>query len=221
MTNDWYRQAEWTPDAALEFERRLARSRGQRKEYLRIQALTLADSSSPEDARAAITLARRQLDGAETGIHAAQMHATMAKAAATLGDNNGAIEAYRCAVDLEAKRPNVRGYHYIDYAWFASVRGLSFLFDEVLTAIERNWEKQDLMFPFNRYRYFGSLALIAASQGDETAAQQMARQAMASVAKEKGPLPGFPLAGRVGRGRDEVRERLERLAGQEVGRGEP
>jgi glutathione S-transferase len=43
-TGDWFRNTNWNAEIAAEFERRLKRSRTQKGEYLRIQALSLADT---------------------------------------------------------------------------------------------------------------------------------------------------------------------------------
>lgn len=184
---DWFRREQWTPTIAAEFERRLSRARRRRGEYLAIQALTLAATEKPEVALPAVELARRQLQLDADGIRAAQMHATIARAFTTTGDLDAATDAYRQAVERERSRPNVRGYHYLDYAWFAATRGLSDLYDEVLEAMQRNRSDRDLLFPLNRFRYFGALAMISAHHGDAEHARQMARNALAAAAATVGP----------------------------------
>lgn len=211
--SDWYRNIEWTPAIAEVFEKRLSRSRGQRGEYLRIQALALAESKKPEYAAVAISLARRHLELEPQGISAAQMHAAIARAFETLGEISSAIDAYRSAVKLEHQRPNIRGYHYIDFAWFVAVNELAANCEEALAAIDQNKQDQDLIFPVNQYRYFGSLALISAILGDRETAKRMAGNALESAAKEKGPFWRFPLLGLVKSERDAVRARLNQLAG--------
>lgn len=211
--SDWYRCTEWTPEASAAFEQRLSRSRGGRGEYLRIQALTLADTKNPKYAAAAINLAKRHLEQDPHGISAAQMYATIARAFETLGDRSGAVESYRSAVEFEFQRPNVRGYHYIDFAWFVAVHELSVHYEEALKAIAQNKQDQDLVFPSNQYRYFASLALISAGLGDSANARRMAKNALASAAIEKGPFWRFPLLGLVKGKTDAVRARLQRLAG--------
>lgn len=211
--SDWYRNSEWTPEVSAAFEARLSRSRGQRGEYLRIQALTLAEAKRPEYAAAAIGLARRQLELSPKSINAAQMHATIAQALETLGDLPSAISAYRSAVELEYQRPNVRGRHYIDFAWFVAVHELIENYKEALLALEMNKQDCDLVFPAEQYRYFGSLALISASLGDPEAAKRMAQNALESSAKEKGPFWRLPKLGLVKSDEDAAHSRLKRLVG--------
>lgn len=210
---DWYRNSQWTPEIEAQFETRLGRSRGQRGEYLRIQALTLVDTLPPENAKVAIALAQRQLDLSPMGINAAQMHAVIAKAFITLCDTACAIDAFRCAVKCEQVRPNVRGYHYIDFAWYVATNCLAAHYDEVLAVMDRTMQKQDLAFPANQYRYFGSLALISADTGDIQNARLMAQNALQASSQKHGPFWRLPKLGLVGRQKDPTRSKLERLAG--------
>jgi tetratricopeptide (TPR) repeat protein len=209
----WYRQTRWTPEIAAEFDKRLSKSRGSRSEYLRVQALTLSDTEICDYARPAIDLAQRHLELAPEGIGAAQMQAAIAKAFSTLGDTDAAIDAYRRSVELERLRPNVRGYRYIDFAWFAATRGLTAVYDEALAAMERNMDKQDLIFPENQYRYFGALAIISSDQGDNECAERMAKNAIVAASAEKGPFGHLPSLGLVNKPTDEIYARMRRLAG--------
>lgn len=213
MNNDWYRQQEWTPVVSTEFEKRLSRSRGQKSEYLRIQALTLADTLKPELAGPAVDLAKRFLELKSEGIGVAQMYATIAKAFSTLGNIAAANDAYKCAVDAESKWPNSRGYHYLDFAWFVATHKLTDQYSSALAAMDRNKQDQDFIFPANQYRYFGALALISSEGGDKETAKRMAKNALIAASKEKGPFKRLPWAGIVKRESDEIRVRLKQLAG--------
>jgi hypothetical protein len=209
---DWYRQESWNQEAASNFEMRLSRARGQRGEYLRIQALTLVDTSRAENASPAIELAKRHLEHAPEGISAAQMHAVIARAYVTLNDVDAAIVAYRDAVRLEHSRPNVRGYYYLEFSWFIATNSISSLYDEALDAIENNKAEQDLIFPANQYRYFASLALIAAESDDMSTARRMATNALKATSVEAGPFWRLPALGIVKSKKDFHRQRLEQLA---------
>jgi hypothetical protein len=209
---DWYRQTAWTREIEDEFERRLSRSRGQRSEYLRVQAVTLADQDSPQLAQIAVNLAKRQLELFPFGISAAQMWGTIAKACITLGQPDDVVDAYRQAIRLEAGRPNVRGYHYIDFAWYVAANSAVALYPEVLAGIEANLQDQDLIFPANQYRFFGALALIAADSGDSVEASRMAKNAIIAAKSEQGPFWRQPFLGLLKGSSDPIRVKLEKLA---------
>ena len=141
------------------------------------------------------------------------MHASIAKAWITLGRIESAVEAFRSAVKSELARPNVRGYHYIDFAWFVATNKLATHYNEALEAMQQITQAQDLVFPANQYRYFGALALIAADTGDTPHAQRMAQNALSAVSQKHGPFLRLPGLGLVRRKNDATRSKLERLAG--------
>jgi hypothetical protein len=209
---DWYRQTEWTREIEDEFERRLTRSRGQRSEYLRIQAITLVEQNVPRLALIAISLAKRQLELSPVGISAAQMWATIAKAHITLGQPDDVVDAYRQSIRLEAGRSNVRGNHYIDFAWYVATNSAVELYPEVLTSVDENMQERDLVFPGTQYRFFGALALIAADSGNASEARRMAKSAISAAKSERGPFWRQPLLGLLKGSRDPIRTRLEQLA---------
>ena len=211
-TEDWYRRSEWTPEASAEFEARLSRSRRQRSEYLRIQALTLSESTQKNSAKAAIELAMRFLALKKAGLGVAQMHASIAKALTTLGDPVGAIDAYVAATDAEYSQPNVRGYHYIDFAWFAATHSRTEVFEKVLSIVERNRKDQDLAFPAIRYRFFGAMALISSALGDRQSAKRMAQNALEASDQGYGPLKSHPSLGTVESIDHDIHVQLQQLS---------
>ena len=187
-TRDWFRKTTWSETDAKDFAERLSRSRGQRSEYLRIQAATLVDAGELQLADAAVRLANQYLQENPDGIHRSWVCATVARACELKGDLVGAAKAYRCAIEEEELRPNVRYCAYIDFAWFASTRGLSELFDDVLAAMRTSFQEADLTFPMAQYKYFGALALISHAQGDVENASRMARNATQASQKKASPF---------------------------------
>jgi hypothetical protein len=78
------------------------------------------------------------------------MWATIAKACITLRQHDDVVDAYRHAIRLEVGRPNVRGHHYIDFAWYVATNSAVALYPEVLAGAEENLQKRDLIFrPIN------------------------------------------------------------------------
>lgn len=163
---DWFRHTTWTAEDASAFEEKLARSRGQRSEYLRIQAWTLADTRDPANAAPAIELAERFLcENPKDGTRASTL-VTAALAETTRGDLEAAVEYYRRAVEVERTTRQMRIRAYLEFAWFVVIHGRTDLYSEVLAAINSNFERQDLVFPMTQYQYFGALALISSERGE-------------------------------------------------------
>ena len=68
-----------------------------------------------------------------------------------------------------------------------------------------------LMFPIQEFRYFATLALICADQGDGDEASRWARRALEAATKSA-PFPRHPGVGLVGATDADLRIELERLA---------
>src|SRR5687768_1225179 len=112
---DWFRKETWSADDAADFERRLSRSRAQRTQYLKLQAGHLAVTGKRDLATPAIELAKRYLQEDPNGLFEAQAHLIIAEASITLEDTEGALLAYRRAVEADSRRRNVRNLAYLQY----------------------------------------------------------------------------------------------------------
>jgi tetratricopeptide (TPR) repeat protein len=211
-SEDWYRRETWTAEDEQRFETKLSRSHGQRSEYLRIEAWTLARSSEPAVARPAIRLAARYLHENPEGIFRAGVFLTIAAASATLGDYDAALKAHREALEAERRRPNVHELAHLHLAWFVATHNLDAVFDEVLTVLDATLEDDDLVLPFWRYRYFAAVAVISSARGNATRAAEMARQAIQAAEVERGPFWRHPTLG-VACVDDTLSRRLAELAG--------
>jgi hypothetical protein len=181
-SDDWYRKETWSVADAAEFDRRLKRSRGQRTQYLKLQAWHLAQSRKTSLAAPAIALANRYLEEDPGGFFEVEAHLIIAEANTTLRDTSGALRAYRAAVKAEARKRGIRCCAYRSYAWFAATNGLADEFDDVLKSME-SMEVSDLVFPISQFKYFASLALISKELHDDENARRMARNALEAEAK--------------------------------------
>ena len=207
---DWFRKTAWSAQHAADFERNLARSRSQRAQYIKIQAQTLADTGKAQLADAAIQLAHRYLKEDPRGFFETQAHLTIAKASGTKGDVSAALQAYRNAVEAEARKPGLRCCAYLEFAWFVATRGLLEAFDDVLSAMNASQEA-DLIFPIAQYKYFGALALISNELKDREHARRMARNALEAKARAA-PFSRHKGVGVVQGIDGDIQERIRRLA---------
>src|SRR5262245_58726359 len=209
---DWYRRTTWSEEDEADFKTRLSRTRGQRSEYLRIQAWALADTADPRFADPAIRLATRYLQENPKGGSRAQVLCTIARACEAKEDIHGAVDAYRRAIEAESLG-GVRCRAYLQFAWFAATRTLSELFPEVLKSMQTLMQPEDLIFPAAQYRYFGALAVISGAFGDLENAKRMATNALAAASKQTGPFKRHPNVGIVSDRDRGAMARLTQLAG--------
>ena len=208
--DDWYRKTTWSPEDAAEFECRLIRSRGQRTQYLKLQAWHLAETGRPALADAAIQLAERYLKEDPGGFFEVQAHLIIAKASGTKGDIERAVSAYRDAVRAERNRRGPRSAAFLEYAWFSATNSLVDSYQDVLRAMN-GVEETDLVFPLGQYKYFAALALISDDLKDRAEAKRMARNALNAVAGSS-PFPRHPDVGVVKDIPAKIRARVKRLA---------
>ena len=207
---EWFRKTSWSAADALDFEQRLGRSRGQRTQYLKLQAWHLAETHKPSLAGPAIDLAHRYLQEEPAGIFETQAHLIIATARTTLNDIPGAIQAFRAAIAAEVRPRQVRCCAYIQFAWFVATNGIADQFDFALESIEA-MEESDLTFPLAQYRYFGALALISAAMEDHDQAKRMAQNAL--VAQERAsPFPRHKGVGVVNGIDPTIQDKLRHLA---------
>lgn len=211
-TQEWFRRRTWSAADEAEFERKLARARSQRSQYLHIQALTLAETADPALAEPAIVLANRLLQEDPGSIFRAEVLCTIARASAIKGDIAGTVDAYRHAVEAEGER-GVRCCAYLQLEWFVVDRELTELYDEVLRLMDSSMRDGDLVFPAAQYKYFGALALISEALGDAENAARMARKALDAAMKQRSPFDRHPQVGLVGNTSTAVHRRIERLSG--------
>jgi hypothetical protein len=106
---DWFRSSRWDEDIAAEFERRLARSRGQRNQYLRLQGLHLCAQPDPGFREVGRRLLRRAIDEAPSlrDGHAARQ--LLIQSLADEGELDLALKEHRVARAAVAGAENVHG----------------------------------------------------------------------------------------------------------------
>jgi tetratricopeptide (TPR) repeat protein len=213
MSNtEWFRRTTWSDADREDFGARLKRSRGagNKAQYLRIQAVHLADAGHHA---AAIELLDRLLAEFPQRIELAQAHAQRAESLASLGQIDAAIQEYRGALQTERDFPNVRTNAWLDFAWLVVERQLADYYDEVSQVLKEFREEGGLKFPAIEYRYAAIQAILTDYRGDKVRAREFAQKALAEAAKDHSGLRYHPTVGLVGSERNTFANRLRTLAG--------
>src|SRR5215471_12054599 len=108
-TTEWFRRGTWTGADQMEFEAHLGRARrGNRAQYLCIQAFHLLETNDERRVEAALGLFDRMLRDYPERIQIAGAHDGRAKCLVRLGRIPEALDAYRAALRQEREFPNVR-----------------------------------------------------------------------------------------------------------------
>ena len=191
---DWYRKTSWGKEDQQDFEERLARSRSQRTQYIKIQASYLEGTKKRKLALPAIQLVDQYLEEDPGGFFEVQAYLIRARALVTLKDFEGAVASYQKAVKLEAASSGGnRSCAYLDYALFVARNNLHDCFEDVHEALEQ-MEEMDLIFPVSQLKFFGSLAIFLDRSGDSVEAKRMASMALSAIEKPS-PFSRHPEAG--------------------------
>jgi tetratricopeptide (TPR) repeat protein len=181
-SDDWFRRSTWTEADREDFNARLKRSRGSgnKAQYLRIQALHLAQAGQHEGA---IELLIRMIADFPEQMQLAQVHAQKADSLAKSGHIDAAIVEYREALQTERDFPNVRTLAWLDFGWLVVEKQLIDFYGEALQVLQEFRDEQSLKFPDIEYRYSVIQSLLADARGEKALSREFAKQALTEGAK--------------------------------------
>ncbi|HKN78115.1 MAG TPA: hypothetical protein VJW16_03030 [Lysobacter sp.] len=200
--SEWFRNTDWNEAIAAAFDQKLKRARD-KKQYLRIQACTLAGSHP----QIALQLLDRYFALGDSFDHA-QAHVDRATAYLALGDMESAIHAYEAAVERESAFPNVRTGAALDLAYLIAVNGIVGRFEQAMELLSGS--EDGLMFPVVRFKHHAARALMLASSNPVDARAE-ARAALEAAALAHSGLRYHPTIGLVSQGHAPTLSRLRGL----------
>lgn len=190
---------------------RLKRARrSNRAQYLRIQAVHLAESKRTELLQVAVSLCDRVIAEFPDDSQLSLVHSHRANCLLQLGDISEGIDGLRAALDIERQQPNVRSEAWLDLGWTAVEHGLSEIYDECLAVLTEFLT--DIPFPIQRYRYHTIRAVIASHQGEYRMAATEADQALEMAGLQHSGYGHHSRLGLVGDSNPALHTKLLRLA---------
>jgi tetratricopeptide (TPR) repeat protein len=203
--DDWFRHKDWNAEIEAAFFEKLRRAR-EKKQYLRIQASTLANLK-PE-------VALRLLDEYfALGDHfdQAQGYSDRARAYLTLGDIENAMAALEAALVREKQYPHLLTDAYLDLPFLIATHRIQSRYGQALDLLERH--RARLNFPVDHFRWHATYALILSANAQTSRAREHARQALAAAAKDHSGFRYHPGVGLVGQKYEYIRKQLTATAG--------
>jgi tetratricopeptide (TPR) repeat protein len=192
---DWYRSKKWSEEDRVAFYSHLNRSRSAfgKAQYLRIQALVLAEEGNHT---AALGLLDELLRDFPERSQLGPARHQRAESLLALGRDEEAIEEFRGALRAEKEYPQMRTNAKLDFAWLIATRGMTELYDEAI-AIFESLEQMDMAFPMQRYQCATAQAFIADSLGERDAARLFAAKALSAAAERHSGFRRHPDLGLV------------------------
>jgi hypothetical protein len=97
-----------------------------------------------------------------------------------LGDWNGAVEAFRAALEAERAMPNARTDAYLQFCYLVVTRDARDLFEEAVRVAEGH-ANEERPFPVQQFQWHVIQALLSAARLDETRASEHARSALGAA----------------------------------------
>jgi tetratricopeptide (TPR) repeat protein len=212
MANEWYRKASWTKEDQDDFSTRLQRCRSDanRAQYLRIQASHLQLLAAPEMYQSALVLLERILTDFPSRFELAMTHFQKAECFEGLGDPRRALESYRRALQAEREFKNMKTNAWLEFGWLVVRHGFTDAYTETLAIMDEF--KGQLMFPVERFRYFGILAIISAHNSDVAVARDFAAKALAATLTKDSGFRYHPTVGLVKNPDEKIIGRLQKIA---------
>jgi tetratricopeptide (TPR) repeat protein len=201
-SGDWYRNTDWTPEIETAFNARLARSRSQKAQYLRIQGSTLKDTHPP----AAIALLERCIRLGDE-FHIPHAYLDLAHAHHVLGNVKQALQFLEAAVEQQERQPMFRTSAPFDFCMLVALHCRAERYDRALSILDG---LDSGPFPVNEFQACAARAIILAERGRTEEARAAARLALEAEQRE-GWIPGLPEVGAVPCGGNPISDRLRAI----------
>jgi tetratricopeptide (TPR) repeat protein len=208
---DWYRCTDWNEAAETEFFRRLKRARHQKPQYLVIQAGTLVGTGGRELAATALNLIELFVRDHYEPFFASGAFHTKAQALLILERWEEAYQAFEDALAARRAMPNVIHNTWLEYPLTIARRRARDRYHRALEVLDEFVSPSALVFPFQQFQYFATLALISADEGDREGASRWAKNALAATTNQA-PFSRHPDVGLVGMTDADLQIELEQLA---------
>jgi tetratricopeptide (TPR) repeat protein len=179
--HDWYRNENWTAETQAEFRARFNRSRGRfhKAQYLRIQALYLAQAKLPEPA---ISLLNELLESYPEPSQVVAARMQLAECLQAMGRTPAAIDEYRHAMQAERESVPPKSGAWLPFAWLVFTERLDELYPEAFNVIPETLPQIALLFPIQRFKYNALCAMVAEWKSDRQSAQKYALAALKEAA---------------------------------------
>jgi len=177
---------------------------------LRIQALTLIQTRNDELIRDGLSLTDRFMRDYPDDLFAALVHEHRAEAYEHLDEISAALQSYRDAMSAERVRPRVRSQAWLRFGWLVARRRLKHLYGEAETLLDEGFEP--MPFPYMRFQYHATRAIILCEKGFSTHAQ---REAVTALEAAGATQSGLRFHSKIGLVRDvpmDIKRCLELIA---------
>ncbi len=207
---EWFRKESWSAADAADFFAHLARARrGNRAQYLRLQAGHLQKLGSTAELSSALELLALLLREYPEQIELQAAHSQRAECLEALQRVDEAQEAWQQAINSRRAFPNVDCNVHTSYGLFVLRHGLEARYEEALAVLEEFTHAMPM--PILIYEYSLAKALLLKRLGRVNEARLSARSAVQAVTRTESDFRYHRLIGLVARTEPGLHEELESL----------
>lgn len=210
--HDWYRKRTWSKEDQGDFFLRLKRVRSSKAQILFIQAGCLVEEYPDE----AIKLLNILFQDYPEPIHLGIAYLILADCYRQKGMIQEAVNAYRASLEAERKKPNIKTNAFLDFGLFVVQNELTDLYGEADQVLNEFSQDGELFFPFQKYMYSATKAIICFEGELFSTAKEYAKFALLMAAQTASGLSYHSKLGLVGKQSPDLQERLNKVANLEV-----
>lgn len=209
---EWFRRQKWTADDRKDFLARLNRTRAssQKAQYVRIQAVHLAEADTREGHAAALELIDMLLSTWPTEtLQVIPAQHQKGKSLLALGDATGALASFRDCLQAQRATASIRTDAAVDFAWLVATTSVVTEYSQALAALD---EFPEGPFPIQQYRGATARALILSATHRCDEAKTWASRALNAEAATSSPFRYHRLLGLVKNPNARVHAQLKTIA---------
>jgi tetratricopeptide (TPR) repeat protein len=212
MIKNWYQRNTWTSEDRQDFFLRLRRTRKHnRAQYLLTQARCLEQAGNLDAILGALELLELLLSEYPEPVFLENTYAQRAKCFEYLNRLEEAVESYRLACQARRNTPRIRGSAPLYFGMFAVRHSQTNLYAEIQAIFSELLDENDIVFPYAKYMYFATNAIISEEDGQLELAKQCAEQALQAAYMEHSGLSRHPQVGLVEKRDEDVEKRLRKI----------
>jgi hypothetical protein len=208
---DWYRATSWGHEQEKAFFDRLHRSRGafHKAQYLRIQALYLQSTGSPELIEKALELLAILVRECPDESQLSLAHLQTARGRLALGRVEEAVASFKFSLDAQRRFRGIRAGAHLEFGWTIVQRRLTHLYADALSALDEFGGDERL--PVEQYQAFAIRAIILEALGNAAEAARFAQASLDAAGLRHSGFARHPDLGLVNQSDERVNTQLRRL----------
>jgi hypothetical protein len=212
IAKDWYRRNTWTLNDKQDFFLHFKRAKSYNKaQYLRIQALYLNETGSRDAVQGALELIELLLSEYPDPTQLENAYSQKAECLEFSNRLDEAIESYRLACQSRRNTPSIHGSAPLGFGMFVVRNNQTKLYAEIQAIFNEFIDGNSIIFPYAKYMYFATNAIIADKYSQPEIARVCAEKALQAASMTNSGFKRHTTVGLVEKRDEVVEEKLLKI----------